>query len=50
MVFPGVSVNNEYARNVGSIPGSGKDPWRRAWRPIPVFSPGETHVLRTIAG
>ena len=30
--------------------GQGRIPWRRTWRPIPVFSPGETHGLRTLAG
>ena len=27
-------------RNKGSIPGSGRPPWRRAWQPTPVFLPG----------
>ena len=29
-------------RNVGSIPGQGKIPWRRAWQPTPVFLIGES--------
>ena len=33
------------ARNVGSIPGSGKIPWRRKWQPTPVFFPGKSHPL-----
>jgi len=24
-------------RDVGSIPGSGRSPWRRVWQPTPVF-------------
>ena len=35
---------------VGSIPGSGRFPWRRAWQPIPVFSPGESDGQRSLAG
>ena len=30
------------AGDVGSIPGSGKIPWRRAWQPTRVFLPGES--------
>ena len=25
-------------------------PWRRAWQPTPVFLPGESHGLRSLAG
>ena len=28
----------------------GKIPWRRAWQPTPVFSPGESHGQRNLAG
>ena len=35
-------------RDVGSIPGSGRSPWRRAWQPIPVFLPGESHGQRRL--
>ena len=28
----------------------GKIPWRRAWQPSPVFSPGEFHGQRSLAG
>ena len=42
----------------GSIPGwrvlpgnpGGKVPWRRAWQPIPMFLPGESHGERSWAG
>ena len=27
-----------------------KIPWRRAWQPTPVFSPGESHGQRSLAG
>ena len=27
-----------------------KIPWRRAWQPTPVFSPGESHEHRCLAG
>ena len=27
-----------------------KIPWRRAWQPIPVFSPGKSHGQRNLAG
>ena len=27
-----------------------KMPWRRAWQPIPVFLPGESHGQRSLVG
>ena len=27
-----------------------KIPWRRAWQPTPIFLPGESHELRSMAG
>ena len=38
------------AGNLGSIPGSGRFPWKRAWQPTPVFLPGESHEQRSLAG
>ena len=38
------------ARDVGSIPGLGKIPWRRAWQPTLVFLPGESHEQRSLLG
>ena len=41
--FPGVSVVKNPPANagdLGSIPGSGRFPWRRKWQPTPVFLPG----------
>ena len=34
----------------GSIPGSGRFPWRRKWQPTPVFLPGKSHGQRSLAG
>ena len=31
-------------------PWVGKIPWRRAWRPTPVFLPGESHGQRNLVG
>ena len=38
------------AGDAGSIPGSGRLPWRRAGQPTPVFLPGESHGRRSLAG
>ena len=38
------------ARDTGSIPGSGRFPWRSAWQPTPVFLSGESHGQRSLAG
>ena len=54
--FPGGSVSKESICNAGdtgdagSIPGSGRFPWRRAWQPTPVILPGESHGQRGLAG
>ena len=38
-------------RDVGLIdPCVRKIPWRRAWKPTPVFLPGESHGQRSLAG
>ena len=37
-------------RDVGSIPGSGRFPWRRKWQLTPVLFPGEPHGQRSLAG
>ena len=45
MGFPGGSDSKESAGNggdLGSIPGSGRFPWRREWQPTPVVLPGES--------
>ena len=38
------------AGDLGSIPGSGRFPWRRKRQPTPVFLPGEPHGQRSLAG
>ena len=51
--FPGgAAVKNPHgnAGDVGSIPRSGRFPWRRKQQPIPVFLPGESHGQRSLAG
>ena len=37
-------------RDVGSILGWGRFPWREKWQPTPVFWPGESHGQRNLAG
>ena len=34
----------------GRIPGVKKIFWRRNWLPNPIFSPGDFHELRSLAG
>ena len=51
--FPGGSDSEEStykAGDPGSIPGSGRPPWRREWQPTPVFFPGESHGQRSLMG
>ena len=36
--------------DLGSIPESGRFPWRRKWQPTPVFLPGESHGRRNLVG
>ena len=36
--------------DLGSIPGLGRPPWRRAWQPTPVFLPRESYGQRSLAG
>ena len=53
MGFPGGSVVKASACNVGdlgSIPGSGRFPWRSKWQPTPVFLPEESHEQRNLVG
>ena len=37
-------------RDTGLIPGLRRFPWRRAWQPTLVFSPGEFHGQEELAG
>ena len=43
-----LTANAGGVRDTGSIPGSGRSPWRRAWQPNPVFLPGGFHGQRTL--
>ena len=49
MGFPGGLDGKESACSagvLGSIPGSGRFPWRRKWLPTPVSLPAEFHGQR----
>ena len=35
-------------KDAGSIPGSGRLPWRDAWQPTLVFLPEESHGQRSL--
>ena len=38
------------ARDLGSIPGSGRFPWRIKWQPTALFLPGECHGQKSLVG
>ena len=38
------------AGDAGSIPRSGRFPWKRKWQPTPVFLPGKSHGQRRLEG
>ena len=49
---PGSPYNEEFAcivGDLGSIPGSGRSPWRRVWQHTRVFLTGEFHGQRSLA-
>ena len=51
--FSGSSDGKESActsGDPGSIPRSGRFPWRRKWQLTPVFLPGESHGWRNLMG
>ena len=53
MGFPGGSDGKEFACNkedLGLIPGLGRSPGEGYGNPTPVFSPGESHGQRSLAG
>ena len=37
-------------RDSGSIPGSGRTPWRWKWQPTPIFLPRDSHGQRILTG
>jgi len=52
-IFTSGSDVKESACNVGdlgSVPESGRFPWRREWPPTPVFLPEEFHGQRSLEG
>ena len=55
--FPGGPESKESACNAGDLGlvsgfglWVGKIPWKREWKPPPVFLPGESHEQRSLAG
>ena len=38
------------AGDMGSLPESGRSPWRRKWQPTVVFLPEKSHGQRSLAG
>ena len=37
-------------KRLGFNPWAGKIPWRRKWKPTPVFLPQKSHVQRSLVG
>ena len=50
LVVKNLPANAGDVRHVVSIPWVGKNPWRRAWQPTPVFLLGESHGQRSLVG
>ena len=50
LVIKNLSASAGDVRDVGSIPKSGKIPWRRVQQPTPVFLPGESQGQRSLVG
>ena len=53
MGFSGGTSGKEFTcqgREYGFDPWVGKIPWRRKWKPTPVFLPGKFHRQRTLVG
>ena len=49
-VVKNLSATAGEPRGGGSIPGLGKIPWRRAWKPTQIFLPEGSHGQRSLAG
>ena len=45
-----LSANAGDMGDVDLIPGLGRSPWRRAWKPTPVFLPGKSRGQRSLVG
>ena len=50
LVVKNLLADAEDLGDAGSIPGSGRSPWRRKWQPTPVFLLGESHGQRSLEG
>ena len=50
LVIKSLPANAGDLRDMSSIPGLGRGPWRRAQQPSPVFLPGESHGQRRLVG
>ena len=50
LVVKNLPANAGGIRDLDSIPGLGRFPWRRAWQPTPVFLPRESHGQRSLEG
>ena len=49
LVVKNLPANAGDVRDLGLIPGR-EDPWRKTWKPTPVFLPGESHEQRSLVG
>ena len=50
LVIKNLPATTGDTRDAGSIPGSGRFPWRRAWQSMPVFLPRESYGQRSLRG
>ena len=50
LVVKNPPANTENIRDAGLTPWVRKIPWRRAWKPTPVFLPGESHGQKSLEG
>jgi len=50
LVVKNLLANAKDIRDAGSILGSGRCPWRKAWQPTPVFLPREFRGQRSLEG
>ena len=50
LVVKNLPTNAGDTGDVGSIPGSERVPWRRAWKSTPVFLLGEPRGQRSMVG
>ena len=48
LVVKNPPASAEDIKDMSSIPGSGRFPWRGKWQPTPVLLPGESHGQRSL--